>query len=1048
LLACATDSAQSAPQWLKPSDWQAAFPGVVQWFGYGAAVPAAVMAQLCAARLGEPPKHAVVEHPWQAQWLLRQCAAYLQRLNHAAPLPQVLTLGQWLNLRLSQSADALAAPATVTAQQAALQLTAALKVLRVDAIHSDRARYGLASEMVKLMAEMTLREHLSSTIALAGQDAAQRLAQPTWLSREAQWLHLAQASLSDQQASNSLAASPASPPALAWLEQLRQLAPLAAGAQLALVLPAPHPSVLMQAFLSQPLNADCAVGLPDLAQHHTDITANTTINTTSNNFDDSNAETTVTVTQCESFEHEAIIAADLISALLDPTNPQNSKNPKHPANPASINDTSKHPPKATAEPAPTAPQNVTIVAHDRILARRVAALLARRGVAVEDRVGWALSTTVAATVVRGVLSSWQGNDVPALMGWLALPMVAQHWPDARPTLALLRQRWHAESIVPDGRAFIKRVIWLAQTAGDAAGQNAAACLEHWQAAQQQFTQPKAERSVAAFAADLLAFLAPLTPALQADAAGGKVWQQLRSLGAGGGALADTKVSFATFVAVLDETLEGERFSASNANHADHAARAVFAPFYEAAWLDAAHTVMLGCNETHLPATPRSPTPLLSSVRRELGLPQPAVERAVWQHLLAQRGKQLHATFTASEAGNPSRISPWLLAYPVNQAVQPSTLVNVASDIDTVETLETLEIVETVEIVEIVETLAPLETSLETRLENAKPPCAALALNAMPTEISVTKLASIVQCPYRFALSSVFGIRPLDEPALWPSQMERGNLLHDALHAVNADPALPLHTLNAPDALRSAIHAALQALLPNKLPFSGRYAALVADSQRTVDTYVAAHSARQAEGWRIHAAEHTVESTDLIAGVRVHGKLDRIDAIRGNSQTIHGFAVLDYKTTAQAALAAKRDAPLLDAQLALYTALLEANDQPTAQAAYWRLHDGLHDSTVQAGDDSSAANVQYHEKKTFFALADLPNQTDAVTGAVRLAWQKAAASHSAAATPSDSACEYCAYRGVCRSNGVAVIDDEASTASIALRGRAGAAHEGSQGEADE
>jgi CRISPR/Cas system-associated exonuclease Cas4 (RecB family) len=90
--------------------------------------------------------------------------------------------------------------------------------------------------------------------------------------------------------------------------------------------------------------------------------------------------------------------------------------------------------------------------------------------------------------------------------------------------------------------------------------------------------------------------------------------------------------------------------------------------------------------------------------------------------------------------------------------------------------------------------------------------------------------------------------------------------------------------------------------------------------------------------------------------------------------------------------------------------------PAAQAAYWRLHDGLHESP-KAKDD-------YHNKKTVLAIEDLPLHMDSVQHAVQAAWQSLATSGAAPATPSETACQYCAYRAVCRSADVVTDVDSA------------------------
>jgi RecB family exonuclease len=907
--ASAQPTPSNAPHWLNSDAWQAAFPHIIQCQPYSNALPEAVLASLCSARLGQAPKQVVVEQPWQAQWLSEQCMRYAASLKHGVPSPVILTLGQWV----SNDPALVDETAQQSERQAALSLCTALKQLNIDSIRSDAARYALAVDMVGLLKEIDTRAQLSPALAFAGQDAGERLSQSTWRSREAQWLGVARQHLT------SAGQLPV------WQLRLQAAQRLAGSSLLAAVFPAPHPSVTMQAFLSHlPSNSSAWIGLPVLD-------AVPAVQNTSARL------SAISVTACESFEHEASSAAALIQAVFrDGRESRDS----------------------------TQRRSVVVVAHDRVLARRCAALLARQQLPVEDRVGWALSTTVAATVLRGVLTSWQGSDVPALLAWLALPTVAAHWPHANEQLSYLRQRWHQEPILPEGREFLSQAQFSASDDGIKRG------LHAWHAAQKTglIDKPLAQHALA-----LQAYLSPLSAALLSDAAGGKVWQQLQALAL---ETESTPVSLATFIAVLDQALELERFSASTHTHDATSPRIIFAPLYEAAWTQGLPLVMLGCNEAHFPAAPRSPSQLLSSVRRELGLPMPSAERAVWQHLLAQ-SNPIHACFTPSEQGNPSRLSPWLLGANVTHAPVAGPL--------------------------------PL---LEVEKNTQAP--AQLRVAHMPTQVSVTKLAAVLQCPYRFALQAAFDIKPLSEPSVWPAQAERGNLLHEALNHVKTD----LQTLNHGAQLERLIKAALHAQLQRKEKLSGRYGALVADSHRTLATFNAAHEARQIEGWRVNATEHTIESLQLIEGVNVHGKIDRMDVMRDNTSEAVAYAVLDYKTTNEVVLKKKVKDVTLDAQLALYALLAELNELPPAQAAYWRLHDGLH--------EASSVKSDYHSKKTVFELCELPTEIAHVKTAVRSAWQALSDTQHAAAMPSPESCQYCAYKTVCRSSHL--IDDDAQEGS--------------------
>jgi RecB family exonuclease len=897
---------------------------------------------LCCSKLGEEPKLAIVEHPWQSQWLKQSCLAYFKEQSCPALvflMPKILTLGQWLDREKNTHQHS---KPLIYKREAAIYLCDSLKQLNVESLTSDSARYALAVQMVALIQEIDTRATLPSHLLGVGQLAKSQLNDPSWLSREGQWLSICQSFLTQLEQDTHRV--------LQWRAHLTQLTQNLAHqpiSTLTLLMPAVHPGLMMHVFLSQldslldERMGDCLyIALPDLN------------NTPSIDV--------IRVEACAHFEDEAQHAANIARTWLK----SNEK-------------------------------NVAIVAHDRVLGRRCAALLARHRIPVEDRVGWALSTTVAASCVRGVLSSWLSHDVPTLLAWLGLPMVQSALPYTCETLEHLRHRWHQEKILPEGQHFIFKVLHFSKhavannlTLEHPSAQAVIDCLGDWQKAK---LAAHKLATVSNHAQHLMAYLQPIATVLQRDKAGEKVWRELQKLSAFDRLCADTPsslISLSTFTAIVDEVFEAERFSISTHSYdLPDAARVIFIPFYEAAWCESEHILMLGCNDTHFPATPNNPTPLLSSVRRELNIPLPVSERSVWLHLLSRQKIALHALFTPNESGNPSRLSAWLNGAIIHNATTSITASNHSDGIDTV----------------------GFEAAF------GKQSQAVVNTVALPTEISVSKLSHLMQCHYRFTLESVFKIKPLGVPAYWPSYNERGNLLHQALETMKINN----QSLSATELLEY-LRGALQILLSEKLPYSGRYAALLADCERTLATYTSAHQQRLSEGWKIESTETPVESYALISHVRVHGKIDRIDRIHRadtSSANQDGYAVLDYKTSAHARLKSKQIAPAVDAQLVLYAALLTLNQRDVTQAAYWRLHDGLY----QSHQTSSALKDRYHTKNTLLVVNDLSEHVDKISTQLRQHWQVLKDTMTAQATPSETACEYCEYAGVCRTAYIHSID---------------------------
>ncbi len=854
------------PAWCSRADWTQAYPQLENWHWLAGALPPSLSPSQFS-----PTQTVVVEHPWQARWLQNQWAL-MANPAAAQPLPRVVTLNSWLNEAL-----------TVQFPQALNEQTAAITVWRaVQSLNKKRSpqdakaaptpgRWALAQQMVALLAEIETLQGVQPAMLdrLEGSHSA-------WLSREAQWLKAVRASLQDGEPTT-------------WSRRegvMRDLARTGVAA----VLPAAHPSSIMQAFLAL-LGGDVAVGVPDVGTM-VGIKAPQLV-------------------QCADFESEAQAGVAWVKAQIAAK---------------SIN--------------PLAAPKLAIVAHNRALARRIGALLARDGFTVDDRVGWALSTTIAASSVKGLLDAVVDEDPAALMQWLSLPAVQAAFPAAASCGFYLAQLWHRQAIIPDGAAFVRLALrQLSEKFGSPAPDHSPqVLLQNLLAWQMAWGQPA---TVAQHSQALLAALAPLTTAMQDDAAGCLVWRCMEAL-----TLEPSleRVPFSLFARLLQTRLETERYAPAVPN-----ATVQFLPLHEAGWTDLDALLMVGCNELHFPSTPQVLAPLLASVRRELGVPAPQAERASWLHVL-HSGADITASFAVQEQGNPTRLSPWLLGYPVHNFQTSTNLVSPAQP----------------------------DRSVELTMSEAP----ALQGMVLPSRLSVTAFAKLGQCPYQFMLASVLGVRAAAQPEPWPTHREKGNVLHTALHAAVQDPKQDIE---------AQLQATLAQMAEQLAPLSGRYAALIDDAKRLLPVFLSEHQARKDAGWRIHSTETSYAAEGFFDGLELHGKTDRLDTRNNDGET--QYALIDYKTSGETALKAMVKDPLSDAQLVLYAALLDAKELGVAEALYWRLHD--------------------KSDKSSFVLPNLEQHKGQAIGLFGQAWEDLQAGEPALALPSARACKHCDYAGVCR-----------------------------------
>jgi len=154
-------------------------------------------------------------------------------------------------------------------------------------------------------------------------------------------------------------------------------------------------------------------------------------------------------------------------------------------------------------------------------------------------------------------------------------------------------------------------------------------------------------------------------------------------------------------------------------------------------------------------------------------------------------------------------------------------------------------------------------------------------------LSVTALRGYLQCPTRFYLRQILGMRHATDDVREPDSAAFGSLIHAVLqHGLPAEPA-------PPEQIRERLEADLDQRVQQL--YGSRYnmavEVLVRSARRRLHAAAELHAHLLEEGWRILATERDCERE--INGLTLRGKIDRID--------IHpekGLRILDYKTSDQ------------------------------------------------------------------------------------------------------------------------------------------------------
>ena len=603
---------------------------------------------------------------------------------------------------------------------------------------------------------------------------------------------------------------------------------------------------------------------------------------------------------------------------------------------------------------------VALIAQDRVLVRRVRALLDRQRISIADETGWTLATT----------------------------------PEAAQLLALLRCAGPQAS-VDEWLAFLKTE--LAGPLRQAAGSGAMAALESacrqrgWSRARQVQAQRlsdgaarlwrSGQQLVAALQAEdrsrrpLEAWIAVLKALLEAIAA--PQWLEQREAGAAlldalwlrrqawpdsahEWALKTSELTLREFVDWVDACLEAAQFVPESGGEVQvlitPMARAMLRPF-GAIVLPGAEAGNLGSVTAPLALLP-------DPLAQQLGMSslqerRDAMAAAFVQLLRAPRLLLMRRSHQGTEA---------LPASPLLERLQGAR-----------------------------ERAGLARLSLWQDARVARSPVlqpqsrpAAFAPAWLPERLSASAVESLRNCPYQFFARSVLRLREEAELEAELDRRDYGSWLHAVLYVFHERCLKEPQLRETPEPLlREIAQQQAQALELSDdefLPFA-------AGLERFLPRYLSWLQAHEAQDWRYARGEleRSVQAwpdQPILRDVQLQGRLDRVDQGAG------GLLLIDYKAGSAQRWQEKLRQPLEDTQLAVYAALMasEAAGQGI-EATYLALEDGK--GVVEVPH----ANVAESARLLLEGLA-----------------QDLTAVHAGAALPAlgeGQACEFCEMRGLCR-----------------------------------
>ncbi|HYC43291.1 MAG TPA: PD-(D/E)XK nuclease family protein [Noviherbaspirillum sp.] len=528
-------------------------------------------------------------------------------------------------------------------------------------------------------------------------------------------------------------------------------------------------------------------------------------------------------------------------------------------------------------------ERIAIIAQDRVVARRIRALLERAQVYVTDETGWKLSTTRTAAALAALLDvvSTRGETI-ALLDLLKSPFLFPEMEDKAIRVmevehALRRFNvlggWDAAARVldevPQAQALVRQV------AEQASRFNGRRNLREWGA-------------VTSEALNALG----MHRALQVDAAGIQVVTLLDLLAQDCDGMHHL-FSFPEWRAFLSLQLESAPFVPPESDR-----RVVMLQLSGAPLRSFDAVLMVGADADHLPSQSTETLFFANTVRRELGLETREMRQRVQMRDFAElliANPEVVLSWQSYRNGEPNPASNWIerLQLTLERAGEPC--------------------------------LPLRQVEIAPRTLACRPPVmpAPAAPGLLPRRLSASGYNSLVACPYQFFATRMLGLSGLDELSDMPEKRDYGDWLHEILrtyHERIRDVHVPV--AGRVDLLQTISEGVFGKALEQSAAALGYYARW----QKVIPAYVDWANERENQGWKFALGEQRFDKALRWEGgqITLHGYIDRIDENGAGER-----AVLDYKTKTLQSLRDKlKDTE--DHQLAFYGLL---SDLPVSAAHY-------------------------------------------------------------------------------------------------------------------
>lgn len=660
-------------------------------------------------------------------------------------------------------------------------------------------------------------------------------------------------------------------------------------------------------------------------------------------------------------------------------------------------------------------QNIALVAQDRLVARRVRALLARLGpgLSIQDETGWKLVTTRAAAAVHSwlaIVKSSNGPTVMELMAFFKSPLfdidffdqVAGTLPDQ---IGKVNKESRAQNLLWE----IERNL-LGQDV-KAGWTSIIACFEEGDQVDASNLDPNFSSNIykANNCRSILIYLHRLSMAWHGPKKTAALWvdhliEDLNQLGVKDALMSDeagrqyllciesmsnlelSKLSLNSWLALLDLWIED---SAYLEKPAPGIAKVTILPLSGMRLRSFDAVVMVGCDDKHLPSFSDSGlffSEQLMSALNIRGIQEEYMQqsRDLSQMLISHQFVDL-IWQTSGSAQAENRPSSWLVRLDKDLELSQGSLLSL-----------------------------PLSKGYSVECPQSQ---AVWDRNKypLPSSISPSAYKLLRDCPYRFYVKRLLGLRLLDGLDSESDSSLIGKLLHRVLrnfyHGVrSADIQQDLDLQNLTKQQREERYQFLQNKLEENsekafsklIQSNAKYLSYWLDWHAQIPSWVEWQLHRESLGWQFHNAEVKVGfdlELDQDVQVRIEGFVDRLDI---NPKL--GASVIDYKFQSHKKIEEKSSYILDDPQLLIYAKAVNKAMEVEEQSV---------NSVEWVALKQEKSNFKKGRTKYDFPLENYEELRETFIKGVARDLNDVWMGLPMKASAPDGICQYCEVRGICR-----------------------------------